>query len=405
MILTDEFARQASMERDLAIPSALFAPPVREIVELGQSQVGFMNMFAIPLFQGVTDVMPAMQFCVDELQRNRKIWEEKIEVEQAKQRKDSEDSVTKDGAFSPRNLSLARKQGSTASDTSSHLPGSGNIAPGDAKGHTRSPLSSPDSAFSNFRSLEDLPSSDELVQAGHLSSESLLPTKFGLGQQDSIPSEGLEVPYSTTSAHGLFQKGLKEGNFAANNTSLVTDAVVAEPEINEEVAEAREDDKEELRDASGEAPRNRPRSEWTASGSGSQTTSATTGLPLSPSTNGTSLSDDDVARRPSATASKDGQQEPTLDETTTANDMELQPVAPGSSNAVPSTTTSIDRGRSPPTDNDKNNNLKTTMKGLSKRSSRSRFRFWKKKGSIGSDKSMDKTLSKDEDVPPLPSVT
>ena len=83
-ILTDEFARQASMEKDLGIPSTLFAPPVRETIELGKSQVGFMNMFAIPLFQGVTDVMPGMEFCVDELLRNKATWEEKVAQETRK---------------------------------------------------------------------------------------------------------------------------------------------------------------------------------------------------------------------------------------------------------------------------------------------------------------------------------
>src|SRR5436190_2281313 len=84
MILTDEFARQASMESELGIPSALFAPPVREIVELGKSQLSFMNMFAIPLFQGVTDVMPAMQFTVDELHKNIGAWDARVKEEQLK---------------------------------------------------------------------------------------------------------------------------------------------------------------------------------------------------------------------------------------------------------------------------------------------------------------------------------
>ncbi|KAI9849682.1 MAG: 3',5'-cyclic-nucleotide phosphodiesterase [Sclerophora amabilis] len=81
-ILTDEFARQASMENDLEIPSALFAPPIQDsVVELGKSQIGFMNLFALPLFQGVTDILPAMKFSVDQMQANKKAWEIKIDVE------------------------------------------------------------------------------------------------------------------------------------------------------------------------------------------------------------------------------------------------------------------------------------------------------------------------------------
>jgi 3',5'-cyclic-nucleotide phosphodiesterase len=95
------------MEQDLSIPSALYAAPVREIVELGKSQIGFMNMFAIPLFQGVTDVMPSMEFTVNELHLNKSTWEAKIQEEQAKARQDSDDSVLMDGIFSPRTMSLA----------------------------------------------------------------------------------------------------------------------------------------------------------------------------------------------------------------------------------------------------------------------------------------------------------
>lgn len=123
MILTDEFSRQASMETDLGIPTALFAPPVRETIELGQSQIGFINIFAFPLFQGVADIMPAMGFCVDELMRNKRCWEDRVSAEQMcikqggkrqGERKDSDDrggsrtnAKDMEGAYSPRQLSLA----------------------------------------------------------------------------------------------------------------------------------------------------------------------------------------------------------------------------------------------------------------------------------------------------------
>ncbi|KAI9810222.1 MAG: 3',5'-cyclic-nucleotide phosphodiesterase [Phylliscum demangeonii] len=81
-ILTDEFARQASMEVDLGIPTALFAPPVRDsVVELGKSQLGFMNLFARPLFLGVADVLPAMRFAVDHIDANKATWERTLAIE------------------------------------------------------------------------------------------------------------------------------------------------------------------------------------------------------------------------------------------------------------------------------------------------------------------------------------
>lgn len=71
------------MEKELDIPTQLFGgPPERDnVVKLGESQIGFMNIFARPLFEGVTDIFPTMQFTVDELIANRVIWEQKIEDE------------------------------------------------------------------------------------------------------------------------------------------------------------------------------------------------------------------------------------------------------------------------------------------------------------------------------------
>lgn len=77
------------MEAELEMPSCLFGgPPVREdIVKLAESQIGFMNIFARPLFEAVTDILPAMQFAVDEILTNKAIWENKIDEERQKKRK------------------------------------------------------------------------------------------------------------------------------------------------------------------------------------------------------------------------------------------------------------------------------------------------------------------------------
>ncbi|KAI9789871.1 MAG: 3',5'-cyclic-nucleotide phosphodiesterase [Candelina submexicana] len=108
--LTDEFASQGSMEKDLGMPSALFGgPPVRDsIIKMGESQIGFMNIFALPLFQAVTDVLPAMTFAVREMQCNMKIWNGKIEDEKLKQHPQKVISKGSfDGALSPKSSSVA----------------------------------------------------------------------------------------------------------------------------------------------------------------------------------------------------------------------------------------------------------------------------------------------------------
>ncbi|KAF3806410.1 3' 5'-cyclic-nucleotide phosphodiesterase 2 [Colletotrichum gloeosporioides] len=104
-ILSDEFSRQASMENELDIASSLLAPPKKDLMSLSKAQLSFMNMFAIPLFQGVADILPAMRYTVDELEINKGLFEQRVRDEQAK-----EDPVRKrllrDGTFSPRTMSF-----------------------------------------------------------------------------------------------------------------------------------------------------------------------------------------------------------------------------------------------------------------------------------------------------------
>jgi hypothetical protein len=71
------------MEKELNIPTQLFGgPPERDnIIKMGESQIGFMNIFARPLFEAVTDILPAMRFSVDELINNKATWEQRIEDE------------------------------------------------------------------------------------------------------------------------------------------------------------------------------------------------------------------------------------------------------------------------------------------------------------------------------------
>ncbi|KAJ0118308.1 hypothetical protein J7T55_009091 [Diaporthe amygdali] len=77
-ILADEFARQRSMEKELEIQTSLMAPPLTERASQFRSQLNFMNMFAIPLFQGVADVLPNMRYCVAELTTNSELFQQKI---------------------------------------------------------------------------------------------------------------------------------------------------------------------------------------------------------------------------------------------------------------------------------------------------------------------------------------
>ncbi|KAJ2905928.1 putative 3,5-cyclic-nucleotide phosphodiesterase 2 [Zalerion maritima] len=100
-ILNDEFSRQVSMEDELSITSSLYAPLKKDPVSLYQSQIGFMNIFAIPLFQGVADIMPTLKYTVDELDINKALFEDKIAAAELPRR-----GRFSQEAFSPRTMSL-----------------------------------------------------------------------------------------------------------------------------------------------------------------------------------------------------------------------------------------------------------------------------------------------------------
>jgi hypothetical protein len=70
------------------MPSCLFGgPPVRDdMIKLGESQIGFMNIFARPLFEAVTDILPAMRFAVDEILTNKATWDTKIDQEKQRRK-------------------------------------------------------------------------------------------------------------------------------------------------------------------------------------------------------------------------------------------------------------------------------------------------------------------------------
>lgn len=74
------------MEKELNLPTCLFGgPPDRgDAVKMAESQIGFMNIFAGPLFEGISDILPAMRFSVAELEANRSTWEKKIEIERTR---------------------------------------------------------------------------------------------------------------------------------------------------------------------------------------------------------------------------------------------------------------------------------------------------------------------------------
>lgn len=93
------------MESEIGIPSSLISAPKKDFMSLAKAQLGFMNMFAIPLFQSVADVLPTMQYTVDELEVNKALFEKQVEaipgMDEERRKRLTE------GTLSPRSLSLA----------------------------------------------------------------------------------------------------------------------------------------------------------------------------------------------------------------------------------------------------------------------------------------------------------
>lgn len=371
MILTDEFSRQASMEKDLGIPSALFAPPVRETIELGKSQLGFMNMFAIPLFQGVTDVMPGMEFTVQELHRNKSGWESKIKEEQERS---SSDVGTMDGMFSPRTLSVATTSDTSLQKTSdATLP---NLGDADlrikALLNKKSPFTASNGVLNDSEEREHHQSLPELsTRSIGASDDSASPSPNASvpdlsSRRSSKPSQ-LQLSYATASAPGLLDHpsqdpNARNGDHTLNgidvHPSLVTDAVIVplSPQESRKTTAA-----SDLQRSS-----NTTEGSISATGDwGSQATSATTNkMPLSPSTQGTSVASDDSIEK-----------DPGSDQTPKA----VSPIASAESHT---STASPDEGHTATSPETKGTALTGTVRNLKKKRSVFRMnglpKFWKR---------------------------
>jgi 3',5'-cyclic-nucleotide phosphodiesterase len=133
-ILQLEFANQGVMEQAVGIPTTLFGgpPELGNLTKLANSQIGFMNIFAGPLFEAVTDILPPMVFAVEEIKKNQGIWKRKVENEKAKNTSEkSRGARASEGLPSPRSgspnrsplkLERSHPEGLPASLSSTRIP-------------------------------------------------------------------------------------------------------------------------------------------------------------------------------------------------------------------------------------------------------------------------------------------
>ncbi|KAM5351564.1 hypothetical protein ACJ41O_004287 [Fusarium nematophilum] len=261
-ILSEEFSRQASMESELGIPSSLMAPPKEDMTSLAKGQLGFMNLFASPLFQGVADIMPAMKYTVEELEMNKSLFELKLQQEKEKQPLDDpvRRRLLKEGTFSPRTMSFAVPQ----EEKRGALP----------------------QAEATDRKSDSTP-----VGNGELP----MPRSEG---EDLSPAESQRTMGASPVA-GTFGE-LKEINGSASTFDAVRELANSDPFQTRNRGDSYPDGKS--------MPSAKQRSSETTEGSvsgacsgdwASQATSATTGkMPMSPSTRGTSIVSGDSTEHP-----------------------------------------------------------------------------------------------------------
>lgn len=106
-ILQEEFANQGEMEKEVGMETALFGgpPELGNTFKLATGQIGFMSIFALPLFEGVADILPGMVFTVEHIRNNSSKWHLLADLERKKQALRGE--LNPDDVLSPRTQSPA----------------------------------------------------------------------------------------------------------------------------------------------------------------------------------------------------------------------------------------------------------------------------------------------------------
>lgn len=269
------------MEGELQIASSLMAAPKKDIPSLIKAQLGFMNLFAIPLFQGVADIMPGMKYTVDELEINKARFEQMMEEEKAKETEKEEHPgkkrLHKEGTLSPRTMSYAIGMKEENQDAGLQKKKGGNLMEGISEVLSTTPSTLVDGKPGDEEAMDPIPS-DPSHKPSHIpqSSEEYKEVNGKVSSYEAVRQLANSDPFnSRDSGHG---QGEEQGG------STRTDDSSTPP------ARQRSSDTTEGSTSAGLT------GDWA-----SQATSAATGkMPMSPSTKGTSIVSKESVDRPSS---------------------------------------------------------------------------------------------------------
>ncbi|WWC69681.1 uncharacterized protein I206_103624 [Kwoniella pini CBS 10737] len=77
-VLLEEWAKQASLESDLDLPVSVVASADAALQAKGQ--IGFIDLFTLPLFEAVSEALPELQVYADSCSDNRDVWQRRLDL-------------------------------------------------------------------------------------------------------------------------------------------------------------------------------------------------------------------------------------------------------------------------------------------------------------------------------------
>lgn len=129
------------MEQAVGMETALFGgpPELGNMLKLANGQIGFMTIFAHPLFANVSDVIPAMRFASEEILTNKGVWFTRAEQEKRMQLLKMGSVTREAGAVSPRTRSPPNRRGTVDNGKDKH----GNLPTSPLRGRADASESTP----------------------------------------------------------------------------------------------------------------------------------------------------------------------------------------------------------------------------------------------------------------------